>query len=122
MDSRYWGAPSSKPSVSSFVNLAEREGFLKRESGGFVIQNCQELLDDWGFAIKSKARRAIGLRFLYPGESEEKFLHRLRLYCRNRKESANSVLVAVGGHLGCNLLGLGRSNMRQMHRGSILVC
>jgi hypothetical protein len=128
MNSRYWGGPSIKPSsinelsrfsgvpqpsVSSFVNLAEQEGFLKRESGGFVIQNCQELLDDWGFAIKSKARRAIGLRFLYPGESEEKFLHRLRLYCRNRKEGADSAQVSVGGHLGCHLLGLGRSNVRQ---------
>ena len=128
MDSKYWGGPSNRPasinelskisgvpqpSVSSFVNLAEQEGFLKRESGGFVIQNCQELMDDWGFAIKSKARRAIGLRFLYPGESEEKFLHRLRLYCRNRKEGADSAPVAVGGHLGCHLLGLGRSNVRQ---------
>lgn len=128
IDSRYWGGPSNKPSsinelsklsgvpqpsVSSFVNLAEREGFLKRESGGFVIQNSQELLDDWGFAIKIKARRAIGLRFLYPGESEEKFLHKLRLYCQNRKQGADSVPVAVGGHLGCHLLGLGRSNVRQ---------
>jgi hypothetical protein len=128
MDSRYWGGTSSRPgsinelsrlsgvpqpSVSSFVMKAEQEGFLKRESGGFAIQNYQELLEDWGFAIKNKARQAIGLRFLYPGEAEEKFLSRLRLHCQKFREGSNSVSLAVGGHLGCHLLGLGRSNVRQ---------
>jgi hypothetical protein len=128
MDSNYWGGPSRKPdsvseladfagvpqpSVSAFVSKAEQEGFLKRDSKGFVVQHHQELLDDWGYALKNRARHAIGLRFLYPSEPEEKFLRNLRSYCHDRKDGRDSVRVAIGGHMGCHLLGLGRSNVRQ---------
>ena len=123
IDSRYWGGPSripkgiselakmsgvSQPSVSAFVIKAEQEGFLVRGHQGFLIQNHQELLDDWSYALKNRARRPIGFRFLYPDESEEKFLRNLRSYCQDQEVMP----LVVGGHLGCHLLGLGRSNVR----------
>jgi hypothetical protein len=129
LDSRYWGGPSRRPegiselaavsgvpqpSVSVFIHKAEQEGFLKRGPKGFVIQHHQELLDDWGYALKNKSRRAIGLRSLYPDEPEEKFLRRVRSYCQNGKAGVGSAPVVVGGHFGCHLLGLGRSNVRQI--------
>jgi len=125
MDPRYWGGPSRRPegigelaeisgvpqpSVSTFVNRAEQEGFLKRGPKGFVIRHHQELLDDWSYALKNRARRAIGLRFLYPNESEEKFLRNLRSHCQKQ----GAVPVVVGGQLGCHLLGLGHSNVRKV--------
>lgn len=79
----------------------------------FVIQNHQELLDDWGYALKNKMSKAIGLRHLYPDEQEEIFLKKLRNYYRSGAANVKSGPIAVGGHLGCQLLGLGRSNVRQ---------
>lgn len=128
MDSKYWGGPSRtpdgvseladisgvpQPSVSAFVSKAEQEGYLKRDSKSFIVQHHQDLLDDWGHALKSRARHAMGLRCLYPSESEEKFLRKLRSYCQKRADGAGLARVAVGGHMGCQLLGLGRSNVRQ---------
>jgi len=124
MDARYWGGPSHRPegngelaelsgvpqpSVSAFVRKAEREGFLKRRHGELVIRHHQELLDDWSHALKNRGRRAIGLRFLYPDEPEEEFMGKLRSYCQEQ----DAMPVAIGGHLGCHLLGLGRSNVRK---------
>lgn len=128
INSKYWGGPAQRPnsvselaqisgvpqpSVSAFVSRAEQDGFLKRDSKGFVVQHHQELLDDWGYALKNRARRAIRLKPLYPNEPEEKFLRKLRSYCHSRKEDIAPIQLAVGGHLGCHLLGLGRSNVRQ---------
>jgi hypothetical protein len=123
IDSRYWSGPSRRPkgiselaevsgvpqpSVSAFVIKAEQEGFLKRGPQGFLIQNHQELLDDWSYTLKNRARRSVGFRFLYPDEPEEKFLRKLRLFCREQE----AMPVVVGGSLGCHLLGLARSNVR----------
>jgi len=103
----------SQPSVSAFASKCEQEAVLKRDSRGFVLQHHQELLDDWAYALKSRSRRAIGMKSLYPGEPEENLLHKLRAHCHRRKDSPAPVHVAVGGNLGCHLLGLGRSNVRQ---------
>jgi hypothetical protein len=127
MDPKYWGGPARQPesvgdfaslanvpqpSVSAFVRKAQQEGFLKKGPSGFVVQRQRELLDDWGYALKSKARQAINLRFLYPGESEEEFLRKLRSYGNDQPAGLASFPVAIGGHMGCHLLGLGRSNVR----------
>jgi hypothetical protein len=126
IDSKYWGGPPERPesisdlsevsdvpqpSVSAFVIKAEQEGFLKREPRVFLVQNHQELLDDWSYALKNRRRvGAIGVRYLYPDESEENFLRKLQSYCRAQEAKP----LVVGGHLGCHLLGVGRSNVRSM--------
>ena len=129
MDSKYWGGPSKRPnsvselanvagvpqpSVSSFVKMAKQEGFLKEDGKGFLVQHHQELLDDWGHALKNRMRYAKGLRSVYPNEPVDNILLKLRSYCRNSHNDSVSVRIALGGHMGCHLLGLGRSNMQQV--------
>ena len=127
IDQRYWGGPDreprsvgelaevsgvSQPSVSAFINRAEQAGFLKRSSNGFIIQRHQELLEDWAYALKHKGRDQAGLRFLYENDSEERFLKRIRDYCKKPKNSGKETPVVLGQHLACHLMGMGRSNVR----------
>lgn len=127
IDQRYWGGPKQKPqsvgelaevsgvsqpAVSAFINRAEQAGFLKRSSKGFIIQRHQELLEDWAYALKHKGRDQVGLRFLYENDSEERFLKRIRDYCKKPKNPGKGSPVALGQHLACHLMGMGRSNVR----------
>lgn len=127
IDQRYWGGPDrkprgvgelaevsgvSQPSVSAFINRAERAGFLKRSANGFIIQRHQELLEDWAYALKHKGRDQVGLRFLYDNDSVERFLKRIRDYCEKPKNSGKEAPVVLGQHMACHLMGMGRSNVR----------
>lgn len=129
MDSKYWGGPSRRPdsvselaaiagvpqpSVSAFMKKARQEGFLKKAGKEFQVQHHQELLADWGFALKNRARYAIGLRSIYPNDSVDNLLVKLRSYRQDRPNGPAAVRIALGGHMGCHLLGLGRSNIRQV--------
>jgi hypothetical protein len=127
IDQRYWGGPKQKPqsvgelaevsgvsqpSVSAFINRAEQSGFLKRSSQGFIIQRHQELLEDWAYALKHKRRDQVGLQFLYENEPEDRFLKKIRDYCKKPKNSEKGAPVVLGQHLACHLMGMGRSNIR----------
>jgi hypothetical protein len=129
MDSKYWGGASRRPdsvnelaaiagvpqpSVSAFMKNAKQAGFLKEGGKDFQIQHHQELLDDWGYALKNRASHAIGLRSIYPNEPVDNLLVKLRSYRHDRQNGPAAVRIAIGGHMGCHLLGLGRSNMRQV--------
>ncbi|MBU4199238.1 MAG: MarR family transcriptional regulator [Verrucomicrobia bacterium] len=127
IDQRYWGGPDheprsigelaevsgvSQPSVSVFINRAEQAGFLKRSSNGFIIQRHQELLEDWAYALKHKGKDQVGLRFLYENEPEDRFLKKIRYYCKKPKDSGKGSPIVIGRHLACHLMGMGRSNIR----------
>jgi hypothetical protein len=127
LEGRYWGGPVqrpksvndlarlsgvSQPAVSSFLSRAEEAGFLGRSPSGFMVERHRELLDDWVFAIKQGRREELPLRFVYPGESEEKWLGKIRAFCGKPGNRPNWPPMVVGSHLACHLLGLGRSNVR----------
>ncbi|MBM4020385.1 MAG: hypothetical protein FJ288_19050 [Planctomycetes bacterium] len=127
MDSRYWGGPRqrprsvnelagvsgvSQPSASSFLSRAEAAGFVRRVPSGFVVERHRELLDDWVHAIKHGRREEHPLRFVYPDEPEEKWIGKLRSFCRPPEGGPSRPPVVVGSHLACHLLGVGRSNVR----------
>ena len=127
LDRRYWGGPSrlplsiselasisdvSQPSVSAFVMNAVRAGFLKRSRDGFVILRCQELLDEWFYAVKNRRHGEIGVRFLYGEEPGEGFASKIRAFCQKAKKEGGGPALVVGHHLACHLLKLGRSNVR----------
>lgn len=127
LDQRYWGGPSrlplsiselasisdvSQPSVSAFVMNAERAGFLKRSRDGFKILRCQELLDEWFYAVKNRRHSEIGVRFLYGEEPGEGFASKIRSFCQKAEKEGGGPALVVGHHLACHLLKLGRSNVR----------
>ena len=127
LDRRYWGGPQqsprsvnelaelsrvSQPSVSSFISRAEAEGFVRRLSSGFVVQRHQELLDDWVYAVKQGRREELPLQFVYPNESEEQWLKKVRSFCRPPGNEPSCPPLVIGSHLACHLMGLGRSNVR----------
>ena len=125
MDGRYWGDPHkrprsvgelaevsgvSQPSVSEFVGGMERDGFLRRVDSGFSILNHRELLEDWSHAHKRRPIMAMGVRSIYGPEPESQLLKRVGAFCK--RGGAGMPPICVGGHLGCHLLGVGRSNNR----------
>jgi hypothetical protein len=127
VDRRYWGGPDrpprsiselaevsgvSQPSVSSFVMRAERAGFLKRSAGGFHILRRDEMLDEWFYALKHRGPHEIGLRFLYGDEPGDRFVDGIRDYCRKAGKDGSGPALVVGHHLACQLMKLGRSNVR----------
>lgn len=127
MDSRYWNGPQqrprsvnelaqiahvSQPSASSFISRAEAEGFVRRVPSGFVVERHQELLDDWVHAIKHGRREELSLQFVYPNESEEQWLKKVRSFCRSHGNEPSRPPLVIGSHLACHLLGFGRSNIR----------
>jgi hypothetical protein len=127
LDRRYWGGPSrlpqsinelasisgvSQPSVSVFVMNAERAGFLKRSRDGFQILRCQELLDEWFYAVKNRRHSEIGVRSLYGEEPGEVFSSKIRAFCQKAVNEGAGPALVVGHHLACHLLKLGRSNVR----------
>jgi len=125
MDARFWGGPQKKPqsvgelaavsgvsqpSVSEFVGAMEKDGFLRRGAHGFSVLNHRELLEDWSYSLKRGAARVLGARPLYGPEPESRLLERVAAYCG--RAEAGMPPICVGGHLGCHLLGVGRSNNR----------
>ena len=91
---------------------AEWAGFLKRSQDGFHIMRWRELMDEWFYAGKPPRHREIGLRFLYGKEPGERFVGKIREYCRKSGKGEDGPALVVGHHLACNLLKLGRSNVR----------
>ena len=127
IDRRYWGGAEQKakgvselakmscvsqPAVSSFINRAEAAGFLRRGSNGFVVERHQELLEDWVHAIKHSRREVLPLQFVYPEESEEQWLKKVRSFCQPAGKDGSSPPLILGFHLACHLAGLGRSSVR----------
>jgi hypothetical protein len=127
IDPRYWGGPQqrpssinelaelsgvSQPSASSFISRAAVAGFVKRVPSGFVVERHRELLDDWVYAVKHGRREELPLQFVYPGESEEELLGKVRSFCGPPESGASRPPLVVGSHLACHLLGVGRSNVR----------
>lgn len=127
IDSRYWSGCESRPrsvselairsgvsqpAVSSFLNRAERLGFLKRDAGRLTVINHRELLEDWVYASKHMRRQVLCVRSLYGGPSDEGLLRQIREYCARSQQGSDVSAVVVSSHLACHLLGLGRSNQR----------
>ena len=127
MDRRYWGGPQQKPrsvnelaelshvsqpSVSSFISRAEEAGFVRRVSSGFVVERHLELLEDWVYAIKHGRREELPLQFVYPDESEEQWLKKVRSFCQPPEREHSIPPLVIGSHLACHLAGFGRSNVR----------
>ncbi len=127
LNQRHWAGPQhrprsinelaelsgvSQPVASSFIRRAEEAGFVRRISSGFIVERHRELLDDWVYAIKHGRRKEMALQFVYPDEAEEKWLGKVRSFCRPPKSGSSRPPVAVGSHLACHLLGMGRSNVR----------
>ncbi len=123
---KYWGGPKrrplniselatssgvSQPAVSQFVQRAEIGGFLRRSPDGLRMVNHRELLEDWSYAVKHRPPKSVPVRHLHGREPEDRFLSRIREYC---KAGQHQSPVCIGSHLGCHLLGLGRSNNREM--------
>lgn len=124
---KYWGGPAirprtigelakasgvSQPSVSQFAAKAEAAGFLRRTTDGLRIVNHRELLDDWSYAIKHRPPKTVPVRPLYGREPEAQLLARLRGFFEKSGQGKPSI--CIGSHLACHLLGLGRSNNRDM--------
>ncbi len=101
----------SQAAVSQFVQRAESGGFLRRSPDGLRMVNHRELLEDWSYAVKHRPPKSVTVRHLHGREPEDRFLSRIREYC---KSGQHQPLVCIGSHLGCHLLGLGRSNNREM--------
>ena len=93
------GKPQS--SVSIFIGLAERQGWLKRESGRLVMLQIPRLLDQWSYHLRNNPDPAVPVGSIYPGEEREAVLARLR-------GRADAV---IGGHAGAHLMGLGAGNV-----------
>lgn len=127
LDPKYWGGPQGEPngvvdlagiagvpqpSVSKFVSRFEEAGFLHRAKQGLRLRRHRELLNDWYHAGKPGRLKAVGVRPMYGDEPEERLLEKIGKYCHSWIASGGMPPVAVSHHLGCHLLGVGRSNVR----------
>jgi hypothetical protein len=130
-DSKYWGGPSaaplnvselariggvSQPYASKFIAAGQAAGYVRRLAYGFAVQRLEELLEDWSAALRFGSRdHILSAASIYPaGEGEDRFGS---LASRIRRMSADSSLPecpVISGHFACQMLGLGRSNVRSM--------
>ncbi len=116
--SKHWGGPDQyvvgyglsdlagmakkpQPSVSNFLGLAERQGWLRREPEGLVMLRIPQLLDQWSYHLRNNPDPYIPVGSIYPGEEWEAVLGRLR----GRGDAV------VGGHAGAHLMGFGAGNV-----------
>jgi hypothetical protein len=120
MDSRYWGGPvqsringvsdlarlagKPQPSASTFWQVAEEQGWLSRESEGFVMHRVSKLLELWSYHLHNNPDRALPVASIYPGEGAEELLQRLR----------GAEDVVISGHYGAYALGLGIASVRTL--------
>lgn len=124
LDPQYWGGPGKKPrsvgelaelagvpqsTASAFIKTAESADYLRRSQSGFAIVRHRELLNEWHYALKRRTPVLQGVRPLYGPEPEERWLQRIRILA---EANADKFSVAIGSHLACHLLNLGRSNQR----------
>lgn len=115
---KYWGGPdrpvdgcglsdlagrAGKPqsSVSIFLGLAERQGWLKREPERVVMLRIPRLLDQWSYHLRNNPDPSVPVASIYPGEKWEAVLERLH-------GQGDAV---VGGHAGAHRVGLGAGNV-----------
>lgn len=128
---RYWSGPAMRPgtitalagsakvpqsSVSTFVQLVESFGYLRRHERGFVMIRHRELLEDWFLAHKTMWSAAVRnrrpdrvqtVRPLYGNEPMKDLLKRIERYNSTQPDRLS---VAVSSHLACATLGISRSN------------
>lgn len=97
------GKPQS--SVSLFLGLAERQGWLNRKSERLVMLRIPQLLDQWSYHLRNNPDPSIPVASIYPGEEWEAVLERLR----GRGDAV------IGGHAGAHLMGLGAGNVDIPH-------
>jgi len=130
LDRKYWGGPAQPPdSVSALsaasgsarshawnlVALLDRRGYLRHEGGRFRFPGLRRLLDDWCAHVRLRPDRSIGAAPVHSERSAEKSLSRI---LSGLSRPAHAVAeaqpgeVVIGGHRACEILGLGRSNIR----------
>ena len=127
LDVRYWGGPQKSPrsvsalsdvsgiaqsTASTFIKALSLEGYLAEDRYGFRVVRHRELLEDWHYAAKRRPSVLQGVRPLYGREPESLWLDRIRLL--TGREARHSPL-AIGSHLACHLLDVGRSNQRPLY-------
>ncbi len=132
LDRKYWGGPAvragsvsalaeaagaAKSHAWNLVALLERRGYLRREAGRFQFPGLRRLLDDWCAHVRLRPDKVIRAVPVYPERSADKALSRVlsSLIRRDRAVAEPSPAdVVVGGHRACEILGLGRSNVRAL--------
>jgi len=102
----------SQPYASKFVAAAEASGYIERSPIGFVIRRIESLLDEWAAAARFKPQgRRLHVAPMFPLEGQslqESILKRLR----GQDDADNKPRAVIGGHFACELMHLGRSNVR----------
>lgn len=130
IDKKYWKGSDRQPSniseLASIANvsqshawnlvaLLEHRGYLRRDGGRFRFPGVLRLLEDWSAALRLRPDKAIKARPIYPLRSQDEVISRIikkaAVLGRRRSGDAGPLRVVVGGHHGCRLLGLGRSNV-----------
>jgi|GEM_PF-811605 len=129
-DRKYWGGPDevplnvselarkggvSQPYASKFIAAGEAAGYVQRLAFGFAVQRLEELLEDWAAAVRFGRDHILPAASIYPVDEGEDCLG--SLVSRIQRMSADSSLPAcpvISGHFACQMLGLGRSNVRSM--------
>ena len=126
MDGRYWGGPGktpanvaeltrasrvSQPQVSVFVKQYEEADYLRRGPRRFAFTNVRRILDAWSMSVNHKIGDRQPVGFLYPAGKRDRAVTELLAKVRATKDVGP---YAVGSHLACHMLGLGRSNIRSL--------
>jgi len=126
MDPRFWGGPGkvpatvaeltrasgvSQPQVSVFVKQYEEADYLRRGPRGFAFTNVRRILDAWSDSVRHRVGERQPVGFLYPGAKRDRAITELLAKVRATKAVGP---YAVGSHLACHMLGLGRSNVRSL--------
>jgi len=133
LDRKYWGGPAmqarsvsalaeaagaAKSHAWNLVALLEQRGYLRREAGRFQFPGLRRLLDDWCAHVRLRPDKVIRASPAYPERSAEKALSRILTGMVRRDRAVaepGPADVIVGGHRACEILGLGRSNVRALH-------
>ncbi len=130
IDGKYWRGPDRQPAniseLASFARVAqshawnlvallEHLGYVRRERGRFQFPGVLRLIEDWSAALRLRPDRGIKARPIYPSRSQDEVISRIIKRAvasgRRRAGDAEAMRVVVGGHHGCRLLGLSRSNV-----------
>ena len=130
-DRKYWGGPAmppanvnelaeaasvSQPYASKFVAAARAAGYVKRLPVGFQVRRARELLDEWAVAVRLRSKgRTLRAAPMHPSDGKHGMFDQVVKCVRDREAGRERPWKAVfGGHLVCEWLGIGRSNVRSL--------